>query len=209
MKRTASRAWEARAKTRPAFRTKRGPETEGHELESTLHAIALWMHILGIALFVGPQFFLAFAWPAAARGMTDLGARTAAAKTLTRRFGYIGGVGLVLILMAGTYLIATWRDYYAQPGDIGFNDLRYGVVFSAKMGVLAVMLVVVGLHTFKVGPGLVREMEAEAAGAGNPEALRRARMMSRGLSSLGLLLTLAIMVMGALLTTTNFSMHEV
>lgn len=191
----------------PGVHGRVGPN-RGAWLDNTLHVIALWMHILGIALFVGPQFFLAFAWPAAARGMTDMRARVAAAKTLTRRFGYIGGVGLGLILVAGTYLIATWRDYYAQPDDIGFNDLRYGVVFSAKMTVLAVMLVVVGLHTFRVGPNLVRELEAEADGRGNADSLRRARMMSRGLSMLGLLLTLVIMVMGTMLTTANFSMSE-
>lgn len=177
-------------------------------MDNTLHVLALWTHILGIALFVGPQFFLAFAWPAASRGISDLRLRVAATRTLTRRFAYIGGAGLVLILIAGTYLIGTWRDYYAQPDELGFNDLRYGVIFSAKMMVLLVMLIVVGLHTFKVGPALVVELEAEAEGRGDPAALRGARMRSRTLSILGLVLALVIMVMGATMTTANFSMRE-
>ena len=32
----------------------------------TARIVAIWVHILGIAIFVGPQFFLAFAWAPAA-----------------------------------------------------------------------------------------------------------------------------------------------
>ena len=31
-------------------------------VENFLHIFFIWLHILGVALFVGPQFFLAFAW---------------------------------------------------------------------------------------------------------------------------------------------------
>ena len=69
-------------------------------MENTLHIIAVWTHILGIALFVGPQFFLAFAWVPAARMIPDQRVRAQLTRTLTRRFGWIGGIGLVLIVLA-------------------------------------------------------------------------------------------------------------
>ena len=62
-------------------------------MDNTLHIIAVWTHILGIALFVGPQFFLAFAWVPASRGISDLPTRTRAMRTITRRFAWIGGTG--------------------------------------------------------------------------------------------------------------------
>jgi uncharacterized membrane protein len=177
-------------------------------LEDALHIAAIWLHILGIALFVGPQFFLAFAWVPASRGITDMPTRVQAMRTITRRFGYIGGIGLLCILVAGTYLIATWRDFYSVDPDVGFNDIRFGVIFSIKMTILLVMLIVLALHTWKVGPKLLETMEAQANGKPVSDAeLRTARRNSMALSITALVLTLIIMVMGTMLTTTSFSLQ--
>ena len=174
-------------------------------MENALHITAIWMHILGIALFVGPQFFLAYAWVPASRQITDLPERIQAMRTITRRFGYIGGVGLGLIFTAGLYLFANWRNYYAQH-DAGFFELRYGVIFVIKMCVLAVMLASLALHMFIVGPKLLERLEAQANGESVTEAeLRRLRIRSMSLSIASLALTLAIMVMGAMLNTYKFS----
>ena len=177
-------------------------------MEDALHIAAIWLHILGIALFVGPQFFLAFAWVPASRGITDMPTRVRAMRTITRRFGYIGGIGLLCILIAGTYLIATWRDFYSVDPDVGFNDIRFGVIFSIKMTILLVMLIVLALHTWKVGPKLLETMEAQANGKPVSDAeLRTARRNSMALSITALVLTLIIMVMGTMLTTTSFSLQ--
>ncbi|WBL37210.1 hypothetical protein O0235_06485 [Tepidiforma flava] len=178
-------------------------------MDSTLHIFFTWLHLLGIALWVGPQVFLAVAWAPASRQITDLPTRVAAMKTITRRFGYLGGFGLALILIAGTYLIITWRDYYAIPADTEFTSLRFGVWFIIKMNVLIVMLAVVALHMFWAGPKQLRLYEAKARGEAIDEAaLRRARAVSMTLSLLGLLLTLAIMVMGVMIGTGTWSFQE-
>ena len=178
-------------------------------MDNFLHISALWLHVLGIALFVGPQFFLAFAWVPASRQIADLQTRAQAMRTITKRFGYIGGIGLLLIVIAGTYLIMTWRDFYSYPDDAGFTDIRYGVIFIVKMSVLLVMLVLVGLHMFWAGPKQLALMEAQARGETvDAQDLRRARMTSMFLSIAGLLLTLAIMVMGVSLSTTEYSFQE-
>lgn len=177
-------------------------------MDSALHAISLWLHILGIALFVGPQFFLALAWGPAARGISDQGTRLALTRTLTKRFGYIGGIGIVLIVLAGTYLIMDWRDYYAIPEDTEFTSLRFGVLFIVKMTLFLVMLAVVGFHMFFVGPGLVRAMEEQQAGSGSDEAVRAARVRSMAVSILGLALALGIMVLGVLMNTVTFSLRD-
>jgi uncharacterized membrane protein len=181
----------------------------GDFMDNFLHIAALWLHILGIALFVGPQFFLALAWVPASRGIADMPTRVTAMRTITRRFGYIGGAGLGMILVAGTYLVATWRDYYAQPDDVGFNELRYGVIFSIKMTVLLVMLIVTGLHMFVVGPEQLGKLDAQARGERVSDAeVRSTRRQSMMLSMTGLLLTLVIMVFGVMLTTATFSMER-
>lgn len=174
-------------------------------MENTLHIVFVWVHILGIALFVGPQFFLAVAWVPVARGIADQRVRADLTRKLTRRFGWLGGAGLVMIVVAGGYLIGNWRDYYAQPGDLGFTELRYGVLFIIKMGLFVAMLGVVGLHTFVVGPRLADAIDAEVAGTAGPDATRKARVASMVFSISGLALALAIMVLGVMMNTTKFS----
>lgn len=188
----------------------RAPPREGSVVTNTLHIVFIWLHILGVALYVGPQFFLAFAWAPASRGIEDLSVRARAARTITRRFGYIAGAGLLLLLIAGSYLIGSWRDYYHIPDSAGFTDYRYGVLFIVKMSVLVVMLAVVGWHTFRVGPRLVAVMEAQGRGEPvSPGALRSARMQSMTYSVVGLVLVLVIMVLGAMMNTTTYSVIEI
>ena len=174
-------------------------------MENALHIIAIWAHILGIALFVGPQFFLAFAWVPAARLIEDQRVRASLTRTLVRRFGWIGGAGLALTILAGGYLIGNWRSYYSYPADAGFTEIRYGVLFIIKMNVLIIMLIVVGLHTFAVGPRLVTAIENEVNGLGTAEATRKARAASMVFSIAGLALALTIMVLGVMMNTTDFS----
>lgn len=182
----------------------------GGTVQDTLRIIFVWLHILGITLWVGPQFFLAVAWVPASRQIADLPTRVAAMRTITRRFGYLGGFGLILTMVAGTYLISDWRNHYAQPSDVDFMSLRFGVVFVVKMTVLLVMLAVIALHMFVLGPRQLEKLEAQARGENvTEEELRRVRRQSMFLSVSGLLLTLAIMVMGVMLNTTSWSLQEI
>lgn len=186
----------------------RNRETPGAGLYG-LHAFFIWLHILGVALWTGPQVYLAVGWPGAARQIPDLQTKVNTIRVLTRRLAYLGGFGLVLLVAAGTYFLFTWRDYYAIPDDVGFFDLRFGVVWAVKMAVVAVMLAVTSLHMFVVGPGQLAAMEAEGRGEpGSGERLRRARQHSRMLSGSGLALTFAIMGLGAMLNTAAWSMQE-
>lgn len=178
-------------------------------MEEFLHIMSVWLHVLGIALWVGPQVFLAFAWVPASRNMSDLRTRVDAMRTITRRFGYIGGIGLALIIIAGTYLISTWRDYYEIPDDVEFTSLRWGVIFIIKMSVLLVMLALAALHVFVVGPRQIDAYESKLAGdPGADERIASLRKQSMATSILILLLTLAIMVMGSSMGATGYSFQE-
>lgn len=178
-------------------------------MDDTLRIIAVWTHILGIALLVGPQFFLAFAWGPAARTIGDQRIRLELTRKMTTSFGWIGGAGIALLILAGSYLIATWRDHYGIPDDASFTAMRYGVIFIVKMSVLVVMLAIVAAHMFFVGPRLVDAMDAHI-NHGGPEAdVKAARKLSMLFSVVGLLLALALMVMGVMMNTTTFSFRDV
>jgi uncharacterized membrane protein len=172
------------------------------------HWFFISLHLLGLTLFLGPQFFLAFAWVPASREIADLPTRLQATRTVTRRFGYIAGAGLILLVVAGVYLVSDWRDYYSVPDETGFTDLRFGVIFLVKMGLLVAMLAVLALHTFVLGPRLLGQLEARAAGqAVSEEEMRSFRMQSMAASVLVLLLTLGIMGLGVSLSTVNYSLQ--
>ena len=178
-------------------------------MENFLHIAAVWIHILGLALFVGPQFFLAFAWLPASRNITDLPTRVATMRTITTRFGYITGAGLLLILIGGAYLITSWRDYHEIGNGVDFFELRYGPIFVIKMSVVLVMIVLVGLHTFVVGPGQLDALEERAQGKDVPDIrLRRLRVTSMALSITGLMLTLLIMGLGVSLGAAQYSLRD-
>lgn len=179
-------------------------------MDNFWHIFFIWLHILGVALLVGPQFFLALAWIPASREITDLRVRVKAMRTITRRFGYIGGAGIVLLVLAGSYLIADWRDYYGIPEDAEFTSLRFGVVFIIKMSLFTVMLAALAVHMFWLGPRQLEAMEAQANGERISEAeVRSARRQSMITSILGLVLALAIMVLGAMLNTEGWSLQEI
>ena len=185
-------------------------DTGGQRLDETLHIIAIWAHILGIALFVGGQFFLAFAWVPTSRTIADTPTRLRAMRSITRRFAWLAGTGLVIIILAGSYLISDWRDYWGIPDEAGFTDLRYGVIFIIKMTLFLVVLAAVGAHSFVVGPRLLDTLEARERGEGVlEEDVRRLRMWSMALSITGLVLALAMMVLGVMLGTGEFSLEEV
>lgn len=178
-------------------------------MDNFWHILFIWMHILGIALYVGPQVFLAFAWVPASRQIVDLPTRVAAMRTVTRRFGFIGGAGLVLIIVAGSFLIADWRSFYGIDDSVSFTSLRFGRIFIEKMSLFTLMLIAVGLHMFIVGPKLQRQMEEKAAGGRiTDEEIRKTRMFSMILSISGLVLVLVIMVMGAMLGNPSYSLQE-
>ena len=181
-------------------------------MDNFWHISATWLHILGIALFVGPQFFLAFAWIPASRRIADLPTRVDAMRTITRRFGYIGGVGLALIIGSGLYQILTWRDYYAMPpaDDLAFTSIRYGVIFIIKMNALIAMLILVGLHTFWIGPKQLNLLEEQARGGEVlDDEVRSWRRISMIVSIVALVITLAIMAMGASMGATQYSFQDV
>lgn len=176
-------------------------------MDPWLRIAILFTHVLGIVLFVGPQFFLAFAWLPASRGIEDLPTRIAAMRTIVRRYLWIGGTGLTMATVAGLTMFLTWRNYYYMPPGTGLFAYRYGTVFLIKMGVFALMVSAVGLHTFKVGPRLVDAFEARARGEEVAEdEMRRLRYRSLSLSTAGLVLALVMMALGITLNTTTWSL---
>lgn len=150
-------------------------------------AIPVWLHLLGAALWIGPQFTLALAATPAIRGVPDDTARAQALRTLTTRFGMLSGAALVLLILTGI-------DNVVQRAPADMFDLRYGPILVAKLVMVTLALVATAYHAAVVGPPLLKAIEA-----GDLAAARRLRRRSLAASILNLALGLAILYAAALL----------
>jgi uncharacterized membrane protein len=156
-------------------------------------AINPWLHILAATILVGPQFFLFIAAIPAARTIEDAQARAKVMRVLTTRFGYLAWGALIVLIITGVGNL-----FEIAPVDVDeINDLNYGTIFMVKMTLLAIVIVLMALHSFVLGPRLMRLTE-RGASEGDLASARRLSMMVSGLN---LLLTLGIIFCAALLHT--------
>ena len=177
-------------------------------MSETVLSILIWLHVIGVAVWLGGQILTAAAVIPTLRAAGDREFWLSALEGFTRRFGRIGIAAMVIIVITGGAMIDPRLDQ-AENFGASFYDARWGIIFVAKMALWAAMIAVIGLHQFVFGP---RQLElarrAVAAGDADDSAeLRRVRRLTIALSVVGLLLTLAVAAAGAFLGNHNFSMN--
>jgi len=157
-----------------------------------LDAIPYWLHLLAAAAWIGPQLMM-FLVIAPGLGGLDQPARLRLMRTITLRFGWLGGGALAVLVVTGLGNI----DRYA-PADM--FDLRYGYILAVKLVLVAVVILLTLAHSLVAGPRLLRLQEA-ALNATQERAkdLTKARRLSIVLSALTLLSSLAVLFCAALL----------
>lgn len=168
-------------------------------------AISIWLHVLAVSLWVGPQVFLFAAAVPALRTIEDVRERARVMRTLVVRFGWIGWSAMGVIFVTGIWNLANAADTapgIGNAGDLLSSDLRFTRIFWEKMSFVAVALILTAVHTFWVGPRQLQLMEdAEADEA----AISRTRRLSMITSGIALLASIAAIYMGALLANHEYS----
>lgn len=164
-------------------------------------AITPWIHVVAVAVWLGPQFFLFLAAVPAVRVIDDPAVRLRVMRVLTRRFGWLAwGAMLVIVLSGVSNLFQVGGD--PESIDISSTDFRYFHLFSLKMVVLGVVVLLTALHSFVIGPRLM-DIQEEMGGDA-PEAVR-VRRWSIAISALALLGSVAVVYIGALLANHGYS----
>ena len=152
-------------------------------------AINTWIHVLAAAIFIGPQIFLFVAAVPAMRTIADAQERQRVTRMVTTRFGWLGGAALVALLITGII------NYY-DAKDHGLLDIdRYLVILQVKLTLVALVIVLTGLHGGLVGRRLLKLQESGAS----EDEIARTRVWSVALSAANLLASLAILLCAALL----------
>jgi len=164
-------------------------------------AITFWLHILAVAIFVGPQFFLFLASMPAIKVIEDRETRLRVMRVMTKRFGYIAMAAMLLILLTGMSNVGSVQS------DTGINilspEFRYSWIFTAKMVMVAILVLFTGAHAMFIGPRLLKLQEDAR------EGVKKLRTASIVISALNLLLAVGIIYTASVLAQHDFSLRPI
>jgi uncharacterized membrane protein len=164
-----------------------------------MDSISLGLHVLFVSLLVGGEALLFFAVVPSTWLIDDEGLRRAVTRVVTTRFAVLAVVSLVGLLVTGLYQFYT--DDIVPP-DVRENlmDFRWGWVFTTKMTLFVVLVVLIALHGAYFGRRVRETSEAIETGDATVEDLERLRRRSLLFSVLMLVVSIALVLLGATLS---------
>jgi putative copper export protein len=111
-------------------------------------------------------------------------------RVLTTRFGYLAWAALAVLVITGI------ANLYERDEALEFLfDRNFGIIFQVKMTLLILVVALTALHSFVIGPRIMR-MQESVADESQIASMRRWSMIVSGVS---LLMALAIVFCGSLL----------
>ena len=162
-------------------------------------AITPWIHIVAVAVWLGPQFFMFLVTVPAVRVIEDPEVRLRVMKVIVTRFGWLAWAAMAVIVLSGVSNLFQEADEF---GHIWDSEYRYFQIFSTKMVLVGLMVVLTALHTFVIRPKQLRILEEMRSDSTEAAGLRRVSII---VSSLTLLVSVAVVYAGALLANHDYS----
>ena len=177
-------------------------------MSETTISILLMIHLTFITVWIGSQILVGAAVVPTIRRIQDGRTRLDALEVFTRRFNLIAWFSMLVITLTGGMMVSDRIGLIeASVGGGSIFDARWGWIFVIKMTLWTLMVGVVGLHSFILGP---RQMDLNRAALENETDASRARIRrlqrrSIATSAAGLLLAILVLGAGAFLSNHNFS----
>jgi len=160
-----------------------------------LYLLSMWLHILAAAAWIGGMLFLVLVIVPLLR-RPELRAQAAQLVRQTgRRFRTVGWAALWILLLTGTFNLLYRGIGLEALARLEFWQGPFGRALAIKLALVAVVLLLSGVHDFFVGP---RATEAWQSDPGSARALRLRRSAS-WMGRLNLLLALVIVAMAVIL----------
>lgn len=165
---------------------------------------SLVIHATLAALLVGPQILLFFAVTPATWLIEDHALRSSVLRVVTGRFAVLFGIALVGLLVTGIYQLT--NDSIVPP-EIRehMGDYRFGQILAIKIVLVALLVVMVVFHAMVLARRTARATAAVVAGEAETWELERARRNSLMFSGFMILVSLAILGLGVLLSYEPFA----
>lgn len=164
--------------------------------------LVLWLHLLAITVWIGPQIFLFAAAIPAMRTIEDVHERARLTRIIVTRFGYLAFGALAVILVTG--IIALYQVDGYSAGDLisGDPEIRWTRIFWEKMVMVGVAVAMTLIHVLFIGP---RQLDIADRLDADPSEARNSRRLSIAISGIGLLASLAALFLGAELARHEYS----
>ncbi len=166
-------------------------------------AITPWVHIVAVAVWLGPQFFMFLVTVPAVRVIEDPEVRLRVMRVIVTRFGWLAWGAMAVIVLSGVSNLFQEADEF---GHIWDSEYRYFQIFSTKMVLVGLMVILTALHTYVIGPKQLRLLEETRSDPAEAAGLRRVSII---VSSLTLLISIAVVYAGALLANHAYSFQLV
>ncbi|MCH8346149.1 MAG: CopD family protein [Chloroflexi bacterium] len=164
-----------------------------------IDAITPWIHIVAVTVWLGPQFFMFLVTVPAVRVIEDPAVRLQVMRVIVTRFGWLAWAAMAVIVMTGVSNLFQEANEFEHVWD---TEYRYFQIFSTKMALVGLMVILTAVHTFVIGPKQLRLQEEMRGDSTEAAGLRRVSMI---VSSLTLLLSIAVVYAGALLANHAYS----
>ena len=166
-------------------------------------AITPWIHIVAVTVWLGPQFFMFLVTVPAVRVIEDPEVRLRVMRVIVQRFGWLAWGAMAVIVLSGVSNLFQEADEFGHLWD---TDYRYFQIFSTKMVLVGLMVILTALHTFVIGPKQLRLLEEMRSDSTEAAGLRRVSII---VSSLALLASIAAVYAAALLANHDYSFQLV
>jgi uncharacterized membrane protein len=162
-------------------------------------AITPWIHIVAVTVWLGPQFFLFIAAVPAVRLIEDDAVRLRVMRVIVNRFSWLAWAAMAVIVLSGISNLFQEADDFGHVWD---PDYRYFQIFSTKMVLVGLIVLLTALHTFVIGPRQLRLQEETGSDSAEVARLRRVSIF---ISGSALLASVAVVYVAALLANHEFS----
>ncbi len=165
-------------------------------MDTALYAGSLVFHVVAAATWIGGMLFMVFVLVPGLRRLEDSRIRVQLIREVGVRFRLVGWICMGTLLVTGFLNLAgrgIGRAVLVQPA---FWQSGYGRMLAWKLAVFAAILALSAIHDWNIGP---RASAAQRLQPGSPEA-NRLRALATGFGRLNVLLSIAMLVLGILLS---------
>lgn len=168
-----------------------------------MQTTSLIIHVIAASLLFGPQVLMFYAVTPATWMLSNEEVRRAVVKVVAGRFGRLTVIALVVLLVTGIYQYVAIVPDHIRADLMGY---RFGVLFMAKMGGFATIVILIVVHVFMFARKIARLSDAVIAGDEEQRgALETARTQSFLFSLILLLVTMGTLALGVALGDESFS----
>jgi uncharacterized membrane protein len=160
-----------------------------------LYLVAVWLHLLALAVWLGGMVFLALVLVPATRRPEQRATAPALFHQVATRFRWVGWACLAILIVTGLFALG-YRGYGLADAFNGrLWQGAFGHTLAAKLVLVGVILAVSAAHDFWLGPRAVAQWQRDPHGAEAQRLRRQASWIGR----LTLLLALGVSALGVLL----------